>query len=124
MKTSQTLDERMRDKWPKENRMEAIANEQVEESRKCTRAPDKTLRETKLSQARDLSDMSKWKKPKRFPMGNFARVCVLREKRWNFVKKLFVHDSVGNRNACSPVGDKKTDKKDLRKDSFIKTKNK
>lgn len=28
MKTSQTLDEWMRDKWPKENRTEAIASEQ------------------------------------------------------------------------------------------------
>lgn len=42
-------------------------------------------------------------------------VCVPREKRWNFAKKLFVHDSVGNRNARSPTGDeeKKIGKNDL-----------
>lgn len=35
------------------------------------------------------------------------RVCVPREKRWNFTKKLFVHDSAGNRNARSSARDEK-----------------
>lgn len=67
----------MRDKWwPEENRTEAIASERAEENRKLrarTRAGRKTLRETKLSQARDLSDMNKWKKPKGSP-GETSRV--------------------------------------------------
>ena len=37
------------------------------------RARRKTLRETKLSQARDLSDINKWKKPKGSP-GETSRV--------------------------------------------------
>lgn len=79
---------------------------------------ERTSREIKLSRARDLSDMNKWKKPIGSPRETSRahacnRVCVPREKRWNFTKKLFVHDSAGNGNARSPVRAKKRRVKEI-----------
>lgn len=72
MKANQILDEGLRDKYrPRENRTEVIASKRAEErpedGRARARVRDETSRETKLSQARDLSDMNKWKKPKGSP---------------------------------------------------------
>lgn len=61
-------------------------------------------RETKLHRKQSYRERLIWDERKswRGPMGRFRSrncVCVTREKRWNFAKKLLVHDSLDNRNA-------------------------